>query len=103
MGDLIRDAGSIAAAVAALLGALLVAVKFPPVRWVARHLVGDPVTEAFRREVTEVVEEQLGPIRRDVAAQTTALHAHLDSEMEVQEQIERRLGAIEDRIPPKET
>jgi hypothetical protein len=103
MADWIREAGSIAAATAALLGLIALIAHLPPVRWLSRRVISDPITQAFRREVAEVVDEQLTPIKTQVEEQTVALKAHLESEMGVQEQIEARLGRIEDRIPPKET
>lgn len=44
---------------AAVLTALAVIVKAPPVRWLFRTLVGDPISREFRAMVSEVVDERL--------------------------------------------
>jgi hypothetical protein len=66
VADLIRNAGSIAAAVTALLALTVLVAKLPPTRWLFRHLVADPVTQAFRREVGEVVDERLEPVLHEL-------------------------------------
>ena len=42
-----------------VIAALAVIFKAPPVRWLFRQLVSDPIMESFRQAVGEVVDERL--------------------------------------------
>lgn len=60
MSDALRDAGSIAAALAAIIGCFVLVSKLPPLRWLWRHLVADPVAQWFRAEMREEIDRRNG-------------------------------------------
>lgn len=60
---LLLDVGTVAGIIIAVAGALGLLSKAPPVRWVWRQLIGDPVT----RWQAGVVKDQIAPLRTEVA------------------------------------
>ncbi|HEV8675013.1 MAG TPA: hypothetical protein VGX21_13280 [Methylomirabilota bacterium] len=53
------DVGQVVIFLGAVVGAATVLVKAPPCRWLVRTLVHDPIMDALRREIAEVVGECL--------------------------------------------
>lgn len=66
VADTMKDLGALCGAVAAMLALLALVARLRPVRWLARTLIGAPASHWFRREVGEVVEAKVGPIRRQL-------------------------------------
>lgn len=56
---LLRDVGELVVWLGAVVAALTVLVKAPPLRWLMRQLVKEPSTEWLRVQVAEVVREVL--------------------------------------------
>lgn len=65
----ITDAGSLAAAVAAVAVVLGLLTRARPVRWLWRTLIGDPVG----RWAGSIVSDQVDPVRNDIAELRTDL------------------------------
>lgn len=66
IADTLRDLGTVAAALAAIVTLSALVARLRPVRWVFKTLVGQPVQSFFRAEVKEVVEEALRPVRHEL-------------------------------------
>lgn len=59
---------------AAFTGAVGVIAKAPPVRWVWRHNVSEPLTDWHRRTTHEVVDARLAPVKKDIADIRAQVH-----------------------------
>lgn len=60
LGDTFRDVGTVCAAIAAFLGLVALIARLPPVRWVVRHLVTDPLAQWFKGQIREELERTNG-------------------------------------------
>lgn len=60
MTDALRDLGTLCAALAAIVGLILLVAKLPPLRWIFRHLVSDPFSLWFRAEIREEIDRRNG-------------------------------------------
>jgi hypothetical protein len=90
MADLLRDSGTVAAAIVAILGAIALISKLPPIRWVWRNLVSDPLSEWFRAAVRDEVAEATADIRAQL---------HPNGGSSLKDQVSR----IEARLTTEET
>lgn len=72
----ITDAGSLAAAVTAVLVVLGLLTRAKPVRWVWRQLIGDPVG----RWAGGIVSAQVDPVRAELKELSTQLVNHMGAE-----------------------
>lgn len=60
LGDTLRDVGTVCAAIAATLGLIALIARLPPVRWVVRHLVTEPLALWFKGQIREELERTNG-------------------------------------------
>lgn len=69
MADALRDAGTLAVALAGIVGFVVLVARLRPVRWLWRTLISDPIGESFdhrtRTVVAEVVEAKVAPILKE--------------------------------------
>ena len=72
----ITDAGSLAAAITALIVVLGLLTRAKPVRWVWRQLIGEPVG----RWAGGIVSAQVDPVRTEVANLAEQLDTHMGAE-----------------------
>lgn len=72
----ITDAGSLAAAITALIVVLGLLTRAKPVRWVWRQLIGEPVG----RWAGGIVSAQVDPVRTEVANLAEQLVTHMGAE-----------------------
>lgn len=95
------DAGTVAGIVIAVLGALALVSKSPPVRWAWRTVVADPATHWL----TRTIRAEIDPVKAtldDVAAKnvetSAALVVHMDGEVALREADMKHQGEWRDEV-----
>lgn len=88
----ITDAGSLAAAITAVLVVLGLLTRAKPVRWVWRQLIGEPVG----RWAGSIVSAQVDPVRADIAELRTELRTDTVDLKALRVELVNHMGAEED-------
>lgn len=88
----ITDAGSLAAAITAVLVVLGLLTRAKPVRWVWRQLIGEPVG----RWAGGIVSAQVDPVRNDIANLRTDLGTNTVDLKALRVELVNHMGAEED-------
>lgn len=88
----ITDAGSLAAAITAVLVVLGLLTRAKPVRWVWRQLIGEPVG----RWAGSIVSAQVDPLRTDIAELRTELRTDTVDLKALHVELVNHMGAEED-------
>lgn len=96
LGDTVRDAGAICAAVGAMFVTVGLLTRAKPVRWVFRKLVGDPVTAWHRAQTLYVVEAAIAPINEQLKPNGGST---LRDRVDVVERLVRQQGIGDDVSP----
>lgn len=93
----IIDAGSLAAAITAVLVVLGLLTRAKPVRWVWRQLIGEPVG----RWAGGIVSAQVDPVRADVAElrnEVAASNERLLTHVQAEDVAHRRIDSALQRL-----